>query len=211
MSFTYPQREKPILSRASLRLGADERLGILGDNGSGKSTLLHLAAGLLKPSSGGILHQGRICRTEKDFAEARRRLGYLLQQSDDMLFCPTVLEDVAFGPYNQGKSAAESESLAKNTLDSLGLAHLAARNGNSLSGGERKLAALACILVTQPQILFLDEPTNDLDPKARQRLLAILTDRSLPALIISHDQDFLRRLCTRFCVLKNGAINAVSL
>jgi cobalt/nickel transport system ATP-binding protein len=206
LSFTYPHRETPVLSRAGLRLGAEDRLGILGSNGSGKSTLLHLAAGLLTPSSGSIFHHGRICRTEKDFAEARRQLGYLLQQSDDMLFCPTILEDVAFGPYNQGKSAAESETLARKTLDTLELAHLAAYNGNALSGGERKLAALACILVTQPRILFLDEPTNDLDPQARRRLLAILEEHPLPALISSHDREFLDRLCTRFCLLENGKI-----
>jgi cobalt/nickel transport system ATP-binding protein len=206
LSFTYPRREKPILSRVSLTLGSDERLGILGSNGSGKSTLLHLAAGLLTPASGRILHQGRVCRTEKDFIEARRRLGYLLQQSDDMLFCPTILEDVAFGPYNQGKSSAESEELARNTLDALELAHLAAYNGNALSGGERKLAALACILVLRPEILFLDEPTNDLDPQSRQRLMGILEERRLPALISSHDREFLDRLCTRFCILENGRI-----
>jgi cobalt/nickel transport system ATP-binding protein len=206
LSFTYPRRKEPILSGASLRLGAGERLGILGSNGSGKSTLLHLAAGLLTPSSGSIRHQGRTCRTEKDFVEARRHLGYLLQQSDDMLFCPSILEDVAFGPYNQGESAAASETLARDTLDSLGLAHLAAYNSNALSGGERKLAALACILAMRPRLLFLDEPTNDLDPQARRRLLAILEDHPLPALICSHDRDFLNRLCTRFCLLENGSI-----
>jgi cobalt/nickel transport system ATP-binding protein len=207
VSFTYPRRSSPLLSGISLRLGANECLGILGSNGSGKSTLLHLAAGLLTPCAGRIFLFGEHCREEKGFARARLRFGYLLQRSDDMLFCPTILEDVAFGPYNQGETAVAAEALARKTLEDLNLVRLASANGNTLSGGEKKLAALACILAMRPEFLFLDEPTNDLDPEARQRLLEILTERSLPALICSHDADFLRRLCTRFCRLENGSLS----
>ena len=209
--YAYPGREEPALAGASLSLSTGERLGILGDNGSGKSTLLHIAAGLIRPRSGVVAHQGRACATEKDFAKARLEFGYLLQQSEDMLFCASILEDVAFGPYNQGKTATEAESAAREALDAMGLAHLAGRNGNSLSGGEKKLAALASILVMQPKFLLLDEPTNDLDPAARERLMAALEERALPGLFISHDQAFLERLCTRFCRLSQGAITDASL
>ena len=206
VTYTYPGRAAPVLAGASLSLGPGERLGILGPNGSGKSTLLHIAAGLIRPESGSIRFQGETCATEKDFARARQSLGYLLQQSEDMLFCPSILEDVAFGPYNQGKPAAEAERTARETLEALGLTRLAGYNGNSLSGGEKKLAALAAVLVMRPRLLFLDEPTNDLDPAARERLVAILEEYSLPALVIAHDQAFLERLCTRFCRLENGVI-----
>ena len=206
ITYTYPGRNTPVLAGASLSLAPGERLGILGSNGSGKSTLLHIAAGLVPAQSGSILYQGTPCATEKEFASARAQLGYLLQQSEDMLFCPTILEDVAFGPYNQGKSAAEAKAEAEQVLEELGLAHLAEYNGNSLSGGEKKLAALASVLVMRPALLFLDEPTNDLDPAARERLMAILEARLLPCVVIAHDHAFLERLCTRFCRLEDGHI-----
>lgn len=207
IQYTYPGRELPVLCRADLRLDEGDALGLLGSNGSGKSTLLHIASGLIRPDSGRVTLCGVECRTEKDFAKARKRLGYLLQRSGDMLFCPSILEDVAFGPYNHGSSRREAEELARNALRELGLEHLADYNGNSLSGGEKKLAALACILVTRPSLLFLDEPTNDLDPTAREKLIGILQAARLPSLIISHDRDFMQRLCTRYCLLENGVIS----
>jgi cobalt/nickel transport system ATP-binding protein len=206
VSFTYPGGVRPLYSGLNLRLARGERVGILGRNGAGKSTLLHLGAGLLLPQSGAVLFAGRQCRSERDFVEARKKLGYLLQRVEDQLFCATVLEDVAFGPYNLGASAAESECLARAMLEVLGLSHLADSNGQRLSGGEQKLAALAAILVMGVDVLFLDEPTNDLDEAARALLEDVLDRFRLPALVISHDLPFLRRICTRFCLLEDGAL-----
>jgi cobalt/nickel transport system ATP-binding protein len=206
ISFTYPGGVRPLYSGLNLRLARGERVGILGRNGAGKSTLLHLGAGLLLPQSGAVLFAGRECRSERDFVEARKKLGYLLQRVEDQLFCATVLEDVAFGPYNLGVSAAESERLARAMLEDLGLSHLADSNGQRLSGGEQKLAALAAILVMGVDMLFLDEPTNDLDEAARALLEDVLDRFHLPALVISHDLPFLRRICTRFCLLEDGAL-----
>ncbi len=170
-----------------------------------------MGAGLLSPDAGAVRHQGVLCREEKDFVEARKKLGYLLQRAEDQLFCSTVLEDVAFGPYNLGHTAAEAEKMALNTLRELKLDHLAQRNGQRLSGGEQKLAALATILVMNVEVLFLDEPTNNLDEDARVLLLAVLENCRLPALIVSHDMPFLRALCTRFCLLENGRMQEVDL
>ena len=198
-----------LLAEASLRLGLDERIGILGKNGSGKSTLLHISAGLLQPDSGRVFYEGGPCRTEKDFIQARKKLGYLLQQADDQLFCSSILEDVAFGPYNLGHSAAESEAKARAALQEFGLEHLADCNGQRLSGGEQKLAALASILVMDVSLLFLDEPTNNLDEQSRALLLSILERYNLPALIVSHDLPFLLATCTSFRLLEDGVLKTI--
>lgn len=204
--FSHPKNEQPLLDGVSLTLGKNERIGILGANGSGKSTLLHLGAGLVKPDTGRVLYGGKECRTERDFAAARKSLGYLLQQAGDQLFCSTVLEDVAFGPYNLGHSAAESEQKARAALADLRLSHVADQNGQRLSGGEQKLAALATVLAMDVKMLFLDEPTNDLDEQARELLLEVLARCNLPGLFVSHDLPFLRATCTRFCLLRNGRL-----
>ncbi|MDR1945845.1 MAG: energy-coupling factor ABC transporter ATP-binding protein [Desulfovibrio sp.] len=209
LHFAYRGEASPLFSGADLRLDAGERLGLTGKNGSGKSTLLHIGAGLLKAGGGRVILAGRACSAEKEFAAARRSLGYLLQNSEDMLFCADVLEDVAFGPYNQGRTAAEVENAALAVLTRLSLEHLAERNGQNLSGGEQKLAALACILAMDVDLLFLDEPTNDLDEDSREKLIRILEECALPALVVSHDLPFLRRICTRFCLLRDGRIHDV--
>lgn len=207
VSYSYPNRPSHkggILHNISLQVHEGEVVGLLGSNGSGKSTLLHIASGLITPDAGSVRLFGLLCETEKNFAVARRSLGYLLQNADDMLFCPTILEDVAFGPYNSGKSSEESKALALETLTSLGLEQFAAFNGNYLSGGEKKMVALASILAMRPQLLFLDEPTNDLDPDSRQKLIEILAKFHLTTLVISHDTSFLDNFCTRFCTLEQG-------
>ncbi|MDL2207914.1 energy-coupling factor ABC transporter ATP-binding protein, partial [Desulfovibrio sp. OttesenSCG-928-M16] len=138
VSFTRPGGRR-LLEDVSLALYPGECLGITGRNGSGKSTLLHIGAGLLKPDKGLVRFGPRICAEEKDFVQARKNLGYLLQRAEDQLFCATVLEDVAFGPYNLGHSSDEAEALARDMLDRLQLSHLADQNGQRLSGGEQKL------------------------------------------------------------------------
>lgn len=209
--FTHQGKTRPLFQGLNLDLRPGECLGILGRNGAGKSTLLHLASGLLLPDKGQVILNGRDCRNEADFAEGRKALGYLLQHAEDQLFCATVLEDVAFGPYNLGHSAAESERMASAMLDDLGLAHLADRNGQRLSGGEQKLAALATILVMGVDMLFLDEPTNDLDDKARELLLRVLARYRLPAVVVSHDMPFLHTVCTRYCLLEGGVLSDAAL
>jgi cobalt/nickel transport system ATP-binding protein len=199
----------PLLADINLSLDAEERVGILGKNGSGKSTLLHIGAGLLQPDYGQVLYEGKVCRTEKDFVQARKKLGYLLQQAEDQLFCSSVLEDVAFGPYNLGCSAAQAEEKARCALRAFSLEHLAGRNGRRLSGGEQKLAALASILVMDVSLLFLDEPTNNLDEGSRNMLLSVLDSCRLPAIVVSHDLPFLLAACTSFYLLEDGVLRSV--
>lgn len=208
--FTYPSG-RSVLRSANITLHHGQRLGLLGHNGSGKTTLLHVAMGLLTPQHGSITLNGNSMDAsqpaKQTLHELRRTVGFLFQNSDDQLFCPTVLEDVAFGPLNLGLSPAEARKRAEDTLTSVGLAGFGPRVTYRLSGGEKKMAALASILAMQPQALLLDEPTNDLDPDTRQRLIAILGSVSRTHIIISHDWDFLARTCDTFLTVKDGTVN----
>lgn len=204
--FTYPGSAAPVLRGASLALRPGRRIGLLGHNGSGKSTLLHLLMGLLRPQAGRVLHRGVPLAREADFGPLRREVGFLFQNSDDQLFCPTVLEDVAFGPLNHGASPAQARAVAEATLERLGFAGFGGRVTHRLSGGEKKMIALAAVLAMQPQALLLDEPTNDLDPRTRDRLIAILAAHSPTHLIISHDWDFLAQTCDSFLSVQDGSV-----
>ncbi len=186
----------------SLSLRANERLGLTGPNGSGKSTLLHLALGLLAPASGEVRHRGVPCKCERDFEALRREVGLLFQNPDDQLFCATVDEDVAFGPFNLGWPRDRVEAAVRDTLARLEIPHLAGRVTYRLSEGEKRLVALATILVMEPRALLLDEPTAGLDDHARERLIEILLTSDLPMLIASHDEELLERLTTRRVALR---------
>lgn len=196
IAFAYPGR--PLLFDGfSFALGEHERVGLTGPNGAGKSTLLHLALGLLSPQRGEVLYRGRACVSERDFETVRREVGLLFQNPDDQLFCATVDEDVAFGPFNLGWPRARVESAVQQTLDRLGIGHLAGRLTYRLSEGEKRLVALATILVMEPRALLLDEPTAGLDDSARARLIEILLASELPMLVASHDEELLARIAER--------------
>jgi len=205
--FSWPGQSKPLFSGLDFSLGR-EKAALLGDNGSGKTTLLHLMVGLLCPQKGRILFCGRTMETEQDFQELRRKVGMLFQHVDDQLFCPSVLEDVAFGPLNLGYSAEEAKTISRKTLASIGLAGYEERITHRLSGGEKRLVALATVLAMKPSVLLMDEPTNDLDHEARERLLDVLAGLDMSFLLISHDWDFLARLCNRFYSLEGGRVRA---
>lgn len=203
--FAY-ESSRPVLEEITFAVGRAERVAILGANGSGKTTLLQLMVGLLKPTSGRLWAFGRERRTERDFHEVRTRAGLLFQDPDDQLFCPTVLEDVAFGPLNLGKKPAAARALAEATLERLGLEGFGPRITHRLSGGEKRLVTLAAVLAMQPEVLLLDEPTAGLDEAAEARLLALLQARREAMIVVSHDRDFRARLATRTVLLCSGRI-----
>ena len=205
ITFSYPGAA-PVLDNLDLQFHPGERLGLVAPNGSGKTTLLHIIMGLLKPQSGQMEIFGKQISEEKDFLEIRRRIGLLFQDSDDQLFSPTVLEDVAFGPLNLGKPKAEAIDIARNTLAYLGLEGFEARITFKLSGGEKRLVSLATVLAMQPEILLLDEPINGLDTKTREKLTRILADLDLSYIIISHDLDFLASTTNAIYTMQNGRI-----
>lgn len=199
-----------VLSQVSFDLYGGERLALVGANGAGKSTLLRTLVGLQAAQSGQIHGFGLVCRQEADFQQLRKRVGFLFQDSDDQLFCPTVLEDVAFGPLNLGLSASAARDKALQVLASLGMANFAERITYRLSGGEKRMIALATVLAMEPQVLLLDEPTNGLDDGAQQRLLSHLDSLPQAMIIVSHDRSVLERLATRAVMLAAGQLsNAV--
>lgn len=184
---------RPVLEKCNFRLQPGGRIALVGPNGSGKTTLLHLIVGLLRPSGGRIEAFGQVRRSEADFHEVRRRAGLLFQDADDQLFCPTVAEDVAFGPLNLGKPRDQIRQIVAETLDSLGLDGYQHRITYKLSGGERRLVALATVLAMQPDVLLLDEPTSNLDESAADRLTEILAGLPQAMVVVSHDRNFLSR------------------
>ncbi|RDE18254.1 ABC transporter ATP-binding protein [Motiliproteus coralliicola] len=206
LSYRYPRRG-PVLDQVDFQLHAGERVALTGPNGAGKTTLLHLLVGLKKAKAGQIRAFGSERSAESDFVEVRARAGFLFQDPDDQLFCPTVLEDVAFGPLNQGKSRAEALDCARQTLASLGLDGFEERITHQLSGGEKRMVSLASVLAMEPEVLLLDEPSNALDTQARQRLLDTLLSLPQAMIIISHDDDFLAQLATRWLRLENAQLN----
>jgi len=203
--FGYPAGQV-VLSGISFELGRGERIALAGSNGCGKTTLLHLMVGLHKPLSGKIDAFGSCRQSEKDFGEVRARAGLLFQDPDDQLFCPTVAEDIAFGPLNLGKSREEVHNLVHDTLAFLGLNGFADRITYKLSGGEKRLVALATVLAMQPEVLLLDEPTNALDAKNRNWLIEILRNLPQAMVIVSHDADFVAQLATRTLYLDAGQL-----
>ncbi|MDT8389062.1 MAG: ABC transporter ATP-binding protein [Lentisphaeria bacterium] len=195
-----------ILDNLTFDLKKGERLGLIGDIGAGKTTLLHIIVGLIKPTSGVIRVLGAPRTIEADFRAVRKRVGLVFQNADDQLFCPTVLEDVAFGPLNLGFSPGEAKSRAAATLARVGMAGFEDRVTYRLSGGEKRLIALATVLAMEPDILLLDEPFNGLDTQAAARVLNLLHTLSQSMMIVSHDQTRLPAVATRQLRLENGRV-----
>lgn len=202
LSYRYPQRGV-VLDRVNFSLQSGDKIALTGANGAGKTTLLHLLVGLKKAKEGEIYAFGQLRETEKDFVDVRARAGLLFQDPDDQLFCPTVLEDVAFGPLNLGLSRDEAIDISISALKEVGMAGFEERVTHKLSGGEKRMITLASVLAMQPEVLLLDEPSNALDTKSRQRLLGILQILPQAMLIVSHDSAFVEQLANKYLQLEN--------
>ena len=207
--FGFPGRS--VLCGADLALHAGERVALVGANGSGKSSLLHLLVGLHRPQAGRVGAFGRERRRESDFREVRRRVGLVFQDADDQLFCPTVIEDVAFGPLNLGQTPVEARRMAEQALARLGLEDLSERITHKLSGGEKRLVSLAAVLAMGPEVLLLDEPTNGLDEATEQRLVEYLAGLGQAMLFVSHDRRLVGRLATRAVLLEDGRLSEAAI
>ena len=204
VSFAYPGGLR-VLHDVSFGLGPGERVALLGANGAGKSTLLLHTNGLLLPTGGSVHVDGTVL-AEETLRAARARVGLVFQSADDQLFLPTVLEDVAFAPLNAGQERGAAEALARATLADLGIETHADRAAHHLSGGERRLAALATVLVSRPPLLVLDEPTGDLDARGRSRVVSLLRRRGEAILLATHDLHVAAALCPRCLVLDAGRL-----
>jgi cobalt/nickel transport system ATP-binding protein len=204
VGFRYPDGT-PALDAVSLTIAAGERVALLGPTGAGKSTLLQHLNALLSPAAGRVVVDGLTVGPDTA-REVRRRVGLVFQDPDDQLFLPTLLEDVAFGPLNDGVPPAEAEARALRVLAELGLDGAHGRAAHHLSGGERRLAALATVLVSSPMVLALDEPSGDLDARGRGRLVHLLRARPETLILATHDLELARALCTRGVVLVDGRL-----
>ncbi|WP_227429325.1 energy-coupling factor ABC transporter ATP-binding protein [Psychrobacter sp. I-STPA6b] len=202
--FSYPDGTQ-VLKGVSFQIHHGEKVALVGANGAGKSTLINLLSGFYQPSSGYIA-LGDIKVTPATIETVRRTIGFTFQNPDDQLFMPTVFDDVAFGLVNMGVEGEDLERQVMSALRRVGVEHLAERPPYRLSGGQKRSVALAGILVMEPSVLVLDEPSNALDPQARENLLEQLTAFTHSQLIATHDLDLVLDICDRVIVLSQGEV-----
>ncbi|MDR2179146.1 MAG: energy-coupling factor ABC transporter ATP-binding protein [Synergistaceae bacterium] len=206
LCYRYPDGAAA-LNGVDFSLLEGEKLALVGANGSGKSTLLtHLAGCIPLGGTGDILLSGR--SVGSDLERLRRVVGLIFQDPDDQLFMPNVLEDVAFGLVSRGMEVSQAHRRALAVLETLSAPHLASRLPHRLSGGEKRVVALAGILAMQPEIVALDEPSSGLDPRARRRVIEILKALDRPMILATHDLDMALDVCTRALVMNQGKIAA---
>ena len=211
LSFAFV-RDMPVLRSLSFGVEAGECVALIGPNGAGKSTLLLHLNGLLPErraahASGCVRVHGRVLEAS-DAGWVRRQVGVLFQDSDDQLFCPTVGEDVAYGPEQLGCPRAEVEQRVTRALARVGLPDFERRIPQQLSGGEKKRVALAGLLAYDPNILLLDEPSASLDPRGRRDLIEILASLPITRVIATHDLALVAELCSRTLLLAGGELIA---
>jgi energy-coupling factor transporter ATP-binding protein EcfA2 len=204
VSFSYPDGT-PALHELKFSVEQNDRVALLGRNGSGKSTLFLAMLGFLIPQEGRIaiddieVNRGSLQRI-------RSHVGLVFQNPDDQLFCPTLYDDVAFGPWNSGMAKDELDAVVESTLRDVGLWHLRDKSPHHLSWGEKRRAALATVLSMSPGILLLDEPTAFLDPPSTKGLYSILHRYSGTMILATHNLGFARALCNRVVLMEDGEI-----
>ncbi|MBQ9891408.1 MAG: ABC transporter ATP-binding protein [Firmicutes bacterium] len=206
VSFSY-DKERQVLKGVSFSIGEGESVGLIGANGAGKSTIMKLLLGLLEPTDGSVLVKGTPV-SKSSLAEVRRTLGFVLQDSDDQMFMPKVADDMMFAPLNYGLPRNEAEARVDEVLARLGIQDLKERYNHRISGGEKRMAAIATILVMQPEAILMDEPTSALDPFNRRMIINTVKDLKQTKLIASHDLDMILDTCSRVILLSGGEIAA---
>lgn len=206
LSFSYPDGRQ-VLHNIGLSIGTYEKVALIGPNGAGKSTLLLQINGILKPETGSVCVNGyKVC--DKNLKKVRSMVGMVFQNPDDQLFSPTVFDDVSFGLLYRGLPATYVKERVSQALNNVKMEHLAARNPYLLSQGEKKRVALATVLVLEPDILVLDEPTGGLDPRGRRAFIDLLYELSMTMLITTHDLKLVSELASRTVILDAGHIVA---
>lgn len=205
VSFQYDSG-KPVLHDVSFRIEKGEKVGLIGANGAGKSTIMKLLSGILF-ASGEIRIGGEAVKKDTLY-EVRRRLGYVLQDSDDQMFMPTVYEDMIFAPRNYGLSQEETEERIDGILEKLDIAYLKHSRNHKISGGEKRMAAIAVILAMAPEVILMDEPTASLDPCNRRLVINAINSLEQTMLITSHDLDMILDTCSRVILLDGGCVIA---
>lgn len=204
LSHVYPDGHEAIRD-ITFRITHGEAVGIIGPNGAGKSTLLLHLNGCLLPARGEV-RVGEIPVTPATVAQVRRAVGMVFQDPDDQLFMPTVLDDVAFGALNCGLSPAEARQRAMAALERVGMADLHGQTPYRLSAGEKREVAIATVLAMTPDILIMDEPSSNLDPRGRRRLIELLKSFEHTRIIATHDLELVVEVCSRVILLDRGSV-----
>ncbi|MDD2440015.1 MAG: ATP-binding cassette domain-containing protein [Methanosarcinaceae archaeon] len=211
LCYTYPRLQKNALENINLKVFKGERIAVLGANGAGKSTLFKHLNGILNPLSGEVWIKGEKI-TKKNVRKCRESVGIVFQDPDDQVLAPSVEEDVAFGPINMGLSREEVKVRVKEALKLVGLTGTEKRAPHHLSGGQKKLVAIAGILAMRPEVLVLDEPTAGLDPLSSARVLKLLLkmneELGITLLLSTHDVDVIPYFAERIVVLHHGRLEA---
>ncbi len=207
----YPHLDSNALDKINLKVFKGERVAVLGANGAGKSTLFKHLNGILRPLSGEIVVKGETV-TKKNVRTCREAIGIVFQDPDDQVLAPSVEEDIAFGPINMGLSRKEVEVRVKEALEMVGLTGFEERAPHHLSGGQKKLVAIAGILAMRPEVIVLDEPTAGLDPLSSARILELIMkmnrELGITLLLSTHDVDVVPYFAERVFVLHHGRLEA---
>ena len=197
----YPDGTKAI-NNLSLNVKSGEKLALIGANGAGKSTLMLAIEGILE--STGEIKIDDLVVDSKNIVKVRQQVGMLFQNPDDQLFMATIYDDIAFGPRNAGLDEESVKYRVEDRLKLLNIEHLKDKTSLKLSGGEKRMAALATVLAMKPSVMLLDEPTAFLDPKARRNLINVLNSLPHTMLIATHDLTFAKEVCREAVVIKDG-------
>ena len=206
VAFAYPDGHQALFG-VDLHVHRGEHVAVLGPNGAGKTTLVLHFNGILLPGRGTVSVSG-LPVVRKNLAEVRRRVGIVFQDPDDQLFMGSVRDDVAFGPRNLGIRGAELDRRVMAALDQVGMADFADRPPHHLSYGQRRRVAVATVLVMEPEVIVLDEPSSNLDPASRRELADILTGLDVTLMMVTHDLPYALQLCPRAIVLSDGIVAA---
>ncbi len=201
ISFSYPETGM-VLNDISIELSKNKKTAIIGPNGSGKTTLFLLMCGIIKPHSGEIL----VNEISVKYGKFNTEIGYLFQMPDDQLFSTTIKDDVAFGPLNMKLTKVEVEERTTNALKKVNCMHIIERSPHHLSGGEKRMAAMATILSMMPEVILLDEPTSNLDARNRRNVIELVSSIKNTMLIASHDLEFLLETCSKVIIIDKGKI-----
>ena len=206
LRYVYPSGDEA-LKGINLEIEGTDPVAVIGQNGAGKTTVVKHFNGILRPSSGEVLINDESIE-KRSTAQWSKEVGYVFQNPDDQLFMANIYDDIAFGPRNMGLDEESVRYRVEDRLKLLGISNLRDKTALKMSGGEKRMAAMATVLAMKPSVMLLDEPTAFLDPKARRTLINVLNTLPHTMLIATHDLAFAKEVCEHVVVMKEGRVFA---
>ena len=207
-NFSVTLKNKPILNNINFSLEPGEKVFITGPNGAGKTTLVEAILGFI-PFEGELFFKNKLIKTKKDFQELRKNIGYVFQHPDDQLFSPTVEEELAFGPLNLGWNREKIRKKIEEILKYFRIEHLKTKNIYELSGGEKRIVSIACVVIMEPEVIIMDEPSNGLDEVNFKILIDFLKTSKKSIIVVTHDKELINELPWKVYLLKNCKLKAL--